>query len=278
MALHHHAHGQSPRRTATDYATLAAGGAVTLIGLARRDWMGAALSALGGSIVYGALRKPLSHFRHSRDAVIPASEGVRVDETIVVDRPVALVYRFWRRLENLPTFMRHLVSVRQTGEKTSHWVARGPAGMRVEWDAEIINEFDNEIIAWKSLPDADVENAGSVHFTPANNGAVTVVRVELKYNPPAGTLGTVVAKLFREDPTHQIKQDLHAFKKIIEEPDFSPAELDVLQRYSRRSNETMPLTPNKQRIKKSDEVVQEAGEESFPASDAPSWGPRKGVS
>jgi uncharacterized membrane protein len=272
--MHRHAHGHAPSRTAADYATLAAGAAVALVGLRRRDGFGAALAALGGGVVAVTWRATPAHFRHSRDAVIPAREGVRVDETIVVDRPVALVYRFWRRLENLPTFMRHLVSVRQTGELTSHWVARGPAGTRMAWDAEIINEVENELLAWTSLPGADVENAGSVHFTSANNGTLTVVHVELKYNPPAGTLGAAVARLFGEDPARQIAQDLRDFKRIAEEPDFSPEEIEVLKRYARPAS---PAERSPRLIRHSNEIIDETSEESFPASDVPSWGPRRGT-
>jgi len=142
-------------------------------------------------------------------------EGVRVDESIVLNRPRGEVYRFWRRLENLPRFMDHLEAVAVLDDRRSHWIARGPAGSRVEWDAEIHNEIPNELIAWRSLQGAEVDNAGSVHFMPTENGD-TEVRVLLRYDPPAGKLGAAVARLFGEDPSRQVANDLRRLKQVVE--------------------------------------------------------------
>ena len=142
-------------------------------------------------------------------------EGVRVDERIVLNRPRGEVYRFWRRLENLPRFMDHLEAVAVLDERRSHWTAKGPAGRRVEWDAEIHNEVPNQLIAWRSLPGSEVDNAGSVHFMPTENGD-TEVRVLLRYDPPAGKLGAAVARLFGEDPSRQVAEDLRRLKQVVE--------------------------------------------------------------
>jgi uncharacterized membrane protein len=110
--------------------------------------------------------------------------------------------------------MDHLESVTILDENRSHWVAKGPAGTKVEWDATIHNEIENELIAWRSLPGADVDNAGSVHFTLSGNG--TEVRVVLSYDPPAGKVGAAVAKLLGEEPSQQVEEDLRRFKQVIE--------------------------------------------------------------
>jgi uncharacterized membrane protein len=133
-----------------------------------------------------------------------------------VNRPAAELYRYWRNFENLPKFMDHLESVRTTGEKRSHWVAKAPAGTTVEWDAEIINEKENELIAWRSLENADVDNAGSVRFQEAPAGRGTEVRVSLEYDPPGGMVGAAIAKLFGEAPDQQIQEDLRRFKQVME--------------------------------------------------------------
>lgn len=142
-------------------------------------------------------------------------QGVRVDESIVLNRTRGEVYRFWRNLENLPRFMDHLASVTVLDERRSHWTARGPAGSRVEWDAEIHHEIPNELIAWRSLQGSDVDHAGSVHFMPTENGD-TEVRVVLRYDPPAGKLGATVARLFGEDPSRQVADDLRRLKQVVE--------------------------------------------------------------
>jgi uncharacterized membrane protein len=250
--MHHQAAAQleySDRSTlggAGTFGLFLAGAGLALAGLRRNDLPGVAMALAGGAVLLGGTRflnetlavgNPV---RHSKSAVIPAREGIRVEESIVVDRPVALVFRFWRNMENLPIFMHHLLSVRTTGADRSHWVARGPAGTKIEWDAQIINEEEDELIAWKSASGSVVENAGSVHFEALNDGAATRVHVNMKYDPPAGKLGAVIARLFGEEPGQQIHEDLQRFKRLMESKQFSKEELDVLQR---RSHRLSPLPP-----------------------------------
>lgn len=147
---------------------------------------------------------------------VPHQQGIHVTQAITIDKPVAELYRFWRSLENLPRFMNHLESVTVLDEKRSHWVAKGPAGLKVEWDAEIINEAPNEVIGWRSLKDSAVANAGSVRFKPAASGRGTEIWVELEYSPPAGPLGAAVAALFGEEPHIQIEDDLRRLKQLID--------------------------------------------------------------
>jgi uncharacterized membrane protein len=134
----------------------------------------------------------------------------------VIDRRADELYAFWRDFENLPRFMEHLESVTVLTPQRSRWTARGPAGTRVSWEAEIHNEIPDQLIAWRSLPGADAPNAGSVHFTPLAGGASTEVRVVLSYEPPAGRLGAAVAKLFGEEPHQQVDEDLRRFKQVME--------------------------------------------------------------
>jgi len=141
--------------------------------------------------------------------------GVHVEEVVAVSRSLPVVYRFWRNFENFPTFMRHLYSVSQREEGISHWVARGPGGVHVEWDARIINEIDNRLVAWQSLAGSTISSAGSVNFRETPGGG-TEVRVHLQYNPPAGRMGAALAWLFGEEPGQQIREDLQRFKQLIE--------------------------------------------------------------
>jgi uncharacterized membrane protein len=154
--------------------------------------------------------------RVNRVASVRRGEGIKVEKSITVNRPAEEVYRFWRNFENLPRFMEHLESVTVIDETRSHWVCKAPAGTNVEWDATIHNEIDDELIAWRSLPGADVNNAGSVHFMPTADGSSTEVLVVLSYEPPAGKLGVAVAKLLGEEPSKQVEDDLRRFKQVME--------------------------------------------------------------
>jgi uncharacterized membrane protein len=146
---------------------------------------------------------------------VPHDEGFKIEKSVIVRRPAAELYQFWRNFENLPRFMNHLKSVSANGQR-SHWVARGPLGKGVEWDAEIINEIPAEVIGWRSLDGADVPNAGSVHFKELNSSSGTEVRVVMKYSPPAGAVGALVAALFGENPEQQLNDDLSRFKEVME--------------------------------------------------------------
>ena len=156
-------------------------------------------------------QQPETEVRAAMDAGV-----VRTKRSVTVGRPVEECYAFWRNFENLPQFMRHLESVTVTGPRTSHWRAKAPAGKSVEWDAEVVEERENELIAWRSLPGADVYNAGTVRFMPAPGGRGTEVRVELEYKPPLGKLGSKVAMLWREEPGQQVQDDLRHFKQVME--------------------------------------------------------------
>ena len=157
-------------------------------------------------------------------------KGIHVTQALTVNRPVDEVYRFWHDFENLPRFMHHLESVRVTGERRSHWQAKAPAGRTVEWDAELVQDRPNEGIAWRSLAGADVDNSGSVRFTPAPGGRGTEVRVELRNNPPGGRVGAAFAKLFGEEPEQQLRDDLRAFKQVLEVGEVVHSEASVHRR------------------------------------------------
>ena len=136
--------------------------------------------------------------------------------SITVNRPVADVYRFWRDLTNLPTFMAHLESVESTGRMRSRWTAKAPAGRTVTWEAEMTDDTPNRLIAWRSLPGATVPNIGRVRFVEAPGGRGTEVHVEMEYEIPAGRLGALVARMFGEEPEQQVRDDLRRCKQVLE--------------------------------------------------------------
>jgi uncharacterized membrane protein len=141
---------------------------------------------------------------------------IRTRRSITVGRSLEECYALWHDFEQLPRFMRHLESVTVTGPTRSHWVAKGPADSRVEWDAEMLEDRENELISWRSVDGAAVYNAGTVRFQPAPKGRGTEVRVELEYKPPFGKLGSKVAMLWREEPGQQVQDDLRHYKQVME--------------------------------------------------------------
>ena len=156
--------------------------------------------------------------------LIGSPASVQVERTLTLEAEPGELYRFWRSFENLPRFMRHLESVTVQDERHSHWVAKAPAGSTVEWDAEIVADQPDELISWRSLEGADVENSGSIEFRPATGGRGTVVKLRIEYGPPAGAAGRVVARLFGEEPAQQIGEDLRRFKMLFEAGDIATTE------------------------------------------------------
>ncbi len=140
----------------------------------------------------------------------------RVSRVTLINRPPEELYRYWRDFRNLPRFMNNLESVEVTGDRRSHWKARIPGGVTVEWNAEIVKDEPNSRISWCSLPGSDVDNAGTVRFERAPGDRGTFVRVELDYAAPGGPVGSAAAKLFGAEPGQQIEGALRAFKQIIE--------------------------------------------------------------
>jgi uncharacterized membrane protein len=143
-------------------------------------------------------------------------KDVTVRKATTIRRPQEEVYDFWRDLENLPGFMVHLESVQAIDDTRSRWRAKGPGGRAVEWEAEIVEERPAELLAWRSLPGAQVEHSGSVRFSPAPGNRGTELIVELAYAPPGGELGALGAKLFGEEPATQLADDLRRLKQVIE--------------------------------------------------------------
>ena len=199
-------------RVAGDAADLALLGTAMQSRRAQRDRIIAATAAVAGVTLLDVLGALQLH-RNARLAPI------HIEKSIIVDRPAEELYGFWRRLENLPQFMRHLKSVQPMGGNRWHWMVNGPAGTTVEWDAEITADTPNELIAWRSAPGADVENSGMVRFDRAPGGRGTLVRVTLDYVPPGGAMGAYVAKLLGEAPEKQVPVELRRFKQLMETGD-----------------------------------------------------------
>jgi uncharacterized membrane protein len=173
-------------------------------------------AATGFCPVYEALGVDTSPPGGSRNphASVPYGRGVRVEESVSVARPAQELYEYWRRLETLPHFMRHIEEVTTLTERRSRWRVRAPIGSRITWEAEIINDVPGHLIGWRSLPGSAIHHAGSVHFDQRDG--LTDVRVVLEYAPPARYVGASLARILGEEPQRQIEEDLRRFKAIVE--------------------------------------------------------------
>ena len=225
QVIRHHrypAHNLSDIERAVSMAT---GAWIAWKGLRRGSSFGYVLALAGGELIrrgamgscplYSALGiSTASRGQGAETTSVPYEVGIRVDESVIIKRRPEEIFRFWRDLTNLPRILSHVHRVEVSGNR-SHWTVNGPAGQSLEWDAEIINEVENRLIAWRSLPGAQVDNAGSVHFHSQGPDA-TRVQVVLQYNPPAGVAGALIAKLWGEEPSQQIRNDLRELKRSLE--------------------------------------------------------------
>jgi uncharacterized membrane protein len=257
QGIAHRKHAVNISQTERIVSTIG-GGILASAGLLKRSPAGIALALVGGDL----MRRGITGHSYAYDALgirtaskgqgaettsVPYQLGIRVDRAVMISAPRADLFRFWRNFTNLPRFMKNLESVTVQDRKRSHWVVKGPQGRTFEWDAVIHNEIENELIAWRSLPCSEVDSAGSVWFKDARGGR-TEVKVELLYNPPAGTVGALLASLWGKQPGRQIEEDLDRLKQVFERGGWTG------QRHTW-------------------DTVQDASEASFPASDAPAFNP-----
>ncbi len=256
------------------WGSVIGGAALLAYGLKRRSLGGAALALLGGGLAYRGLSGYCQLYRAlGINTAEDGGEGsaIVVEKAVSIDKSPEELYRVWHHFENLPRFMAHLKSVENTGQRRSHWVARGPLGTTAEWDAEITDDRPNELIAWRSVEGSAIPNHGRVRFQRAPRGRGTEVRVTLAYAPPLGKLGATVAKLFGEEPKQQLEDDLRRLKSLLEAGEIPTIEGQPSVWVSTHRPEPAPSgqRPLAQSLRR--DVVVEASMESFAASDAPGW-------
>jgi uncharacterized membrane protein len=188
-------------------------------GIKRRGWEGVAIALLGGALLYMGATGRNALYRHLGIHLVRTANGRQRCEVIrsfTINRPIGELFAFWRDLSNLPKFMSHLTSVEVLSDKRSRWKAKGPAGLPIEWEAEIVNEKADSLIAWQSCEGSSVANWGVIRFKPAPGGRGTEISVQLEYEPIGGATGVALAKLFGEEPSQQIEEDLRHFKQMME--------------------------------------------------------------
>jgi uncharacterized membrane protein len=173
---------------------------------------------------------PLTAAVHQRDVAHEAAEArswheaALVGRTITVNRPRDELYAFWRDFRNLARFMENVESVRVDDDRRSHWVIKAPGGKTLEWDSVLTEDEEGRALAWESVEDADIKNAGRIEFRDAPPGRGTEVTATIVYDPPGGDLGKLIAKLFQREPKIQARRDLRRFKQLMETGEISTSE------------------------------------------------------
>jgi len=199
--------------------SIAAGVGLVAYGVSKRSWAGVGFAASGlGLIVMGKTGFCPFYRALNIDTAFESGDakGVHVEESITIEKSAGELYGFWHNFENHALISDHLDSVKVTGPLTSHWIAKGPGDSAVEWDAEVINDRPNELIAWQTLPGSDIEHAGSVRFRPSPGGLGTEVTVTMQYYPPAGAVGAGLANLIHWNPADQTAEMLKRLKLLME--------------------------------------------------------------
>ncbi|VXD25011.1 Cyclase/dehydrase [Planktothrix serta PCC 8927] len=198
------------------WGSLIGGGALVLMGLQQRSLKGVLMAVAGGGLMYQATQNQSTIHQAQEALGLNTNQNIRVEKTVTINRSAEELYQFWHNFYNLPKFMKHIKSIIVYDERHSHWVAKAPLETIVEWDAEVIKDEPNHLIAWSSVNNADIENSGFVRFQPAPADRGTEVKVVIEYNPPGGVVTTTLAKLFGEEPEQQIGDDLNRFKQLME--------------------------------------------------------------
>lgn len=151
-------------------------------------------------------------------------EAALVGRTVLINRPRAELYAFWRDFGNLPRFMENVERVEVADARRSHWVIKAPAGRTVEWDSELVEDVPEEVIAWRSIEGADIKNAGRIEFRDNSAGRGTEVTATIVYEPPGGDFGKLVAKVFQKEPKMQARRELRRFKQLMETGEVSTSQ------------------------------------------------------
>jgi uncharacterized membrane protein len=199
--------------------TMSGGGLLALYGLIRGGLIGKLALLAGANYVAKGLtqRDMLGEAvgkMRAAGAGQSGGKGIEFRKGVRINAPVEQVFAYWQNYDNFPRFMSHLKEVRDMGDGRSHWVANGPAGVPVEWDAMVTEMRPNRVIAWESVPGSDVYNAGRVRFEPVDGA--TRIDVFMTYNPPGGVAGHAIASLFGADPSTAMDDDLLKLKSLIE--------------------------------------------------------------
>ncbi len=200
-------------------------GSLLIVWGLHRKGLAGALAAAGGLVLAGraatgrcAIKRAMQPRPYTRSVAREHgwSSAAVTSAAVTIARPREEVYRLWRDFANLPRFMKHVEHIEVVTPHRSRWTVKAPLGKVVNWTSFVTEEIPNERIAWESEGSAEVPNFGWVEFRDAPGDRGTEVRALIAYQPPYGEAGRLLNTLFRETPAHQMRDDLHRLKQIME--------------------------------------------------------------
>jgi uncharacterized membrane protein len=162
-----------------------------------------------------------------------------VEKIIEVNAPLSTVYNQWTQFESFPEFMDGVLEVEQLDDKRLHWKAN-VGGTIKEWDAEIIQQTPDSLIAWRSISGPD--HTGTVSFRTRGPDR-TEIMVRIEFRPQsmlesiAGTFGVV---------GRRVEADLERFKDFIQA---RPAETGAWRGRIFGSQVEQPTEPRSKRLR-----------------------------
>lgn len=218
-------HDEKNLNEAERWISMIGGGALVLAGLSKKSFGGMLMAAIGGGLIY---RGKTAHCPVYDKLGISTKEAfgteLSIEGSTTIYRSVEEVYRFYRDFDNFPRYMKHLDSVTELGPDRSHWVVSLPAGRKLEWDAQIVEDKENELIRWRSLDGADIQHHGEARFVRAPGDRGTEIHLRWKYLPPAGGVGAVIGKLANIFTESTLREELHRLKQILEAGEIATTE------------------------------------------------------
>ena len=187
---------------------------------------------------------------HHDDAPVTASKEARPSrslsgEAVTINRPAQELYDFWRNPANLVSVMENIAAIEPIDGKRSRWTVKAPGGKGVTWESVITKEVPGREIYWQSAEGADIANSGRIEFVDAGARG-TIVRAVIAYDPPGGTIGQLIAKLFQREPRVQSRRDLHRFKQLMETGEVTTSARNQRERQERNDEQYATLEREQQ--------------------------------
>lgn len=156
-------------------------------------------------------------------------------ERIEVDLPLAKVYEYLSDPTYFPHFFERIERVNKINSQTFEF-STTLGSEKFEWTTNIIDDLRNTRFAWITI-NGNLNQTGTIRFTPLDNGERTRVDFSLDYRTFYGEPDEELAKFIQGLPA-QMKKDLQRFKEEAEEGSFKQKVDETLAEAEKEDAET----------------------------------------